>query len=152
MPVNYVAVVGTPVGSFYHFRLSLVSGATKESVRIDMKPGPRDLIGIAKVEYRSYDFSWKWGPEPIIALVTQGTTVATILGIIFSDENKMDQYTFIGPGQGCRHWCACVLDKLAENRLVHHSVPWTFTQAEAEEHNRFGSSYPMPRIRGTFYQ
>ncbi|KAL5500821.1 hypothetical protein ACEPAH_9208 [Sanghuangporus vaninii] len=110
------------------------------------------LVGKAKVEYKSYEFSWKWGPEPIIARVPRGTTVATILEIIFGEDNKMDQYTFVHPGQGCRHWCACVLDKLAEKGLVHDSVPWTFTQAEWEEHMRFGDAYPMPRIKGTFYQ
>ncbi|KAL5512327.1 hypothetical protein ACEPAG_3319 [Sanghuangporus baumii] len=57
---------------------------------------------------------------------------------------------FVGSGQDCRDWCAYVPDKLAENKFVHHDVCWTFTQAETEEHNGFGSSYPMPRIRGTF--
>ncbi|KAL5513676.1 hypothetical protein ACEPAH_4075 [Sanghuangporus vaninii] len=152
MPVDYVAVVGAPVGSVFHFRLSLVSDATKESVRINMVPrGREDMTGEATVEYNPYVFSWTYGPQPFTARVRQGTTVATILRIIFG-ENRMDQYKFVPPGQGCRHWCACVLDKLTENELVHHSVPWMFTHAETEEHMRFGSSYPMPRIRGTFYQ
>ncbi|OCB88674.1 hypothetical protein A7U60_g4147 [Sanghuangporus baumii] len=152
MPVDYVAVVGTPVGSVYHFRFSLVQEATEESVRIDMVPrGRDDMIGVAKVEYNPYIFSWTYGPQPFKTRVREGMTVATILRIIF-DENRMDQYTFVGSGQGCRHWCACVLDKLAENNLVHHSVPRMFIDDEAEEHARFGISYPMPRIRGTFYQ
>ncbi|KAL5500851.1 hypothetical protein ACEPAH_9238 [Sanghuangporus vaninii] len=156
MPVDKLAIVGTENsdGKFFHFRLSFYRESTKESVRIDMQPSYTDMScpmrGVALIEYRKYPFSKKFGPEPFVKLLVAGETVGTLLNVIFNKHN-MDQYIFNDEGQGCRHWCACVLEKLVEDQLVAHSVPQDFADYEIQEYAKFGSKFPLPRIKGNFY-
>ncbi|KAL5522298.1 hypothetical protein ACEPAF_2155 [Sanghuangporus sanghuang] len=157
MPISYLAVVGTPYGNTFHFRLSLVSQTSsggRESIRIDVRPTRTDtgisMYAIAVVEYNPYDFSWSHGPQPFIVPVAPGKTAGTFLEVIFT-KYHLDQYILVDPGQGCRHWCATVLDMLTREQLVNSNVPQQFAEREAQEHARFGYSYPIPRIKGTFY-
>ncbi|KAL5512344.1 hypothetical protein ACEPAG_3336 [Sanghuangporus baumii] len=158
MLIHYVAVVGTEnVHGVFHFRFSLVSQKSNtefESVRIDMQPDFREpdfsMRGFAQIEYKPYSFSWNSGPRPFVKPVRPGMTVGMLLNIIF-DRHELDKYIFVQPGLGCRHWCACVLDRLAGDGVIDANVSQEFANREIEEHGRFGWKFPMPRIMGSFY-
>ena len=61
--------------------------------------------------------------------------------------------SFREPGVGCRHWCATVLDRLVEEKLLHKDVPRMFQESEFEAYQKYGASvYPTPRIKGEFYE
>ncbi|KAL5480195.1 hypothetical protein ACEPAI_1465 [Sanghuangporus weigelae] len=159
MPISYLAVVGSPnaSGAVFHFQLSFVSqnpNGNKESVRIDMQRSYIDrdtsMRAIALVEYNPYEYSQRFGPEPFLVPVAPGITAAMLLEMIFN-QSHMDRYIFVHPGQGCRHWCASVLDMLAQRRVVDAQVPQWFANYEVVQHTIFGGMFPMPRIRDTFY-
>ncbi|KAL5480197.1 hypothetical protein ACEPAI_1467 [Sanghuangporus weigelae] len=159
MPISYLAVVGTPnaFGKVFHFRLYLVSrlpGAREASILIDMRPfltGSRSMDGIAVVKYVPYAYSRNIGTMPFLVPATPGISAGTFLEIIFT-RYSLNQYIFTDSVQGCRHWCASVLERLAQERLVPVGIPQEFADYEVEEHRRFGSKFPLPRITGTFYQ
>ncbi|KAL5480202.1 hypothetical protein ACEPAI_1472 [Sanghuangporus weigelae] len=123
MPVDKLAIVGTENsdGKFFHFRLSFYGNMSCP------------MRGVALIEYRKYPFSKKFGPEPFEKLLAAGKTVGTLLNVIFNKHN-MDQYIFNDEGQGCRH-----------------CVPQDFADYEIQEHRKFGSKFPLPRIKGNFY-
>ncbi|KAL5522327.1 hypothetical protein ACEPAF_2184 [Sanghuangporus sanghuang] len=163
LPITYLAVAGneTADGNFFHFRLSLVSETPsdhEQAVRINIQPSYTDMScpmrGVALIEHIMYPFSEDHGNNltPFCVPVSSGTTVATLLRIIF-DKYNMDQYvrSFSDAGQGCRHWCASVLERLAREELIDRSVPQEFADYEVQENRKFGSRFPMPRIMGTFY-
>ncbi|KAL5512329.1 hypothetical protein ACEPAG_3321 [Sanghuangporus baumii] len=163
LPITYLAVVGneTADGNFFHFRLSAISETPtdhEQAVRINMQPSYTDMScpmrGVALIEHITYPISEDHGNDltPFCVQVSSGTTVATLLRIIF-DKYNMDQYvrSFNDAGQGCRHWCASVLERLAQEELIDPSVPQKFADYEVQENRKFGSKFPMPRIMGTFY-
>ncbi|KAL5500847.1 hypothetical protein ACEPAH_9234 [Sanghuangporus vaninii] len=124
MPISFLAVVGTPnaFGKVFHFRLYLVSRL----------PGAREVS--VRIDMRP--------------LLTGSRPMDGIAVIKYS----LDRYIFTDSVQGCRHWCASVLERLAQEQLIPVGIPHEFADYEVEEHRRFGSIFPLPRIMGTFYQ
>ncbi|KAJ3990416.1 hypothetical protein F5890DRAFT_1577 [Lentinula detonsa] len=150
-----VIVVGTPTsnGDFYHFRLSLVTEAG-DAIRLDptihLKSKTDPLITILVIEYKHYMASHTPGTEPFHIPATASYMATEICGLLVH-VHKVNQYNFDEKGRGCRHWCAVVLDKLAQSRIVQYDVSTLYRQWEVSQHLKLGSKVPMPRICGTFY-
>lgn len=64
----------------------------------------------------------------------------------------LNRNSFDDPGAGCRHWCATVMEKLAEEGIIEAGVNDRFEAYERKEHDEHGDAFPMPRIKGVFYQ
>jgi hypothetical protein len=67
-------------------------------------------------------------------------------------DAKSGHLSFNDDGNGCRHWCAVSLEKLAEAGYIASTVGPDFRAYEDQEHAKFGTTrFPMPRIQGSFY-
>ena len=62
-----------------------------------------------------------------------------------------DSQRFDVCGRGCRHWCAVLLETLAEGGFVDADVGELFRKYEQDLAEKFGEMVPMPRIVGSFY-
>ncbi|KAL5500845.1 hypothetical protein ACEPAH_9232 [Sanghuangporus vaninii] len=143
----------------FHFQFSLISQKSAnayEAIRLDIRLNYADsnpnyrMRAVVRIEYTQYAYSHNHGPRPFVVPVTQGNTAGMILNVIF-EKYSMDKYIFAPPGQGCRYWCATVLEWLAYEHLIPESVPRDFAGYEVVEHARFRGKFPMPRIMGTWY-
>ena len=57
---------------------------------------------------------------------------------------------FNGIAQGCRHWCATVLEKLALGGYVDSNISRAYALHEIASSQKYGEMFPMPRIKGIF--
>jgi len=164
MPVSSVSIRGIeiPDGQVFHFILALLSPSDEQSVQcsitLNNSPSYTDLNhlmrGVLLVEYHRDDaadyLDGNTAPSFVTPLVP-GTTAATICNYLLN-EHVFERYDFNENGQGCRHWCAVALHKLAEAGFVEADVGRRFEQFEKEQHAVWGPKFPMPRIRGSFYE
>lgn len=52
--------------------------------------------------------------------------------------------------QGCRHWCATALEKLAVGGYVNANVGGDYGMHEIASAQTYGEMFPLPGIKGTF--
>ena len=173
--ISSIVVVGnaTPDGQFFHFHLSMVAQGEdpSDSISLNMIPtydGNR-MYGILEVEYRG-ELS-RVLPDAItfeVALPASKVTAATLCRCLLTTHH-LDRYECVSvtlplrfsfthsferfnlDGQGCRHWCATALENLAETGFIDVDVGKKFQEFEEDEARKWGTKFPMPRIKGTFH-
>ncbi|EPQ60154.1 hypothetical protein GLOTRDRAFT_67547 [Gloeophyllum trabeum ATCC 11539] len=160
MPVSRISVRGTetPDGEVFHFILALVAPKDEHGeercITLNNSPSYTDpnhlMRGVLVMEYHESVKSVSRALDPLDVDVRSKVTAATLCHFLF-DEHHVEQYEFNENGQGCRHWCATVLEKLAEGGFVREDIGQLFQQFEKEHHAKWGSKFPMPRIVGSYY-
>ncbi|KAJ7849993.1 hypothetical protein B0H14DRAFT_3137764 [Mycena olivaceomarginata] len=157
-PVAQISIIGTETSEadgVFHFRMSLVL-SDKKVIRLDASPAFTDPSHMSRgYVLLEYDPELEpAGPAVFTVKVAHPEvtlTAAHICKALFND-NAQDQYDFNDDGNGCRHWCAVSLDKLAEAGYITSTVGPDFRAYEDQEHAKFGTTrFPMPRIQGSFY-
>jgi hypothetical protein len=156
-PLKEVILAGTSTdpknaNAIYHFRVSLVLDDEKV-INLNMSPGRDIVTGVLLVTV--LDKADIFSEEPTISFVApaisgESKTVLDALKMVL--ERKRDRYNFNSEGNGCRHWSYSVLSDLANERFVASEEPGKFIAWEDTQHDALGNlSFPMPRIRGSFY-
>jgi len=157
--MSSIVIIGnsTPDGQFFHFHLLMVAqGDPSDSISLNMIPtydGNR-MHGILELEYLGEPCQIL--PDAVTFKVELSTSkdpyvTAEKLCHCLLTMHHLDRYEFNLDGQGCRHWCATALEKLAEVSFIDVEVGEKFQEFEEEEARKWGTKFPMPRIKGTFH-
>ncbi|KAJ3973170.1 hypothetical protein EV361DRAFT_83117 [Lentinula raphanica] len=154
--ISSVNVVGIPTadGKNFHFHIALLA-EDQTSVHYDATPGYTDPAHLMRTNLLiGYETDTLASSTDIFCMPmmtsSSHTTAADICKQII--DSKVYQHDFDEQGNGCRHWCATVLEKLAESGIVQSDVSALYQDWELEQYRKFGDRIPMPRICGMFYK
>ncbi|TFK51616.1 hypothetical protein OE88DRAFT_1807578 [Heliocybe sulcata] len=162
-PLTSISIRGTeiPDGKVFHFILALILPADEQgrrrSITLNNSPSytdPNNLMrGVLLVEYHKDDdvdyVDANTAPSFVMSL-SPGATAASVCNYLLT-EHSFEKYDFNTDGQGCRHWCATALQKLAKAAFLDSDFETRFERWETDQNAKFGSKFPMPRITGSFY-